>query len=64
VDAKLNALNVDLTAPIFKIADDAVTIRGENLTINEVVRVARYGAKVKLTDAQDIIKRKASRSFP
>jgi hypothetical protein len=57
VDAKLNELNVDLTAPIFKTADDTVTICGENLTINEVVRVARYNAKAKLIDAPDIIKR-------
>ncbi len=57
VDAILNELNVALAAPIFKTANDTVTIRGENLTINEVVRVARYDAKVKLTDAPDIIKR-------
>jgi len=57
VDAKLNELNVDLTDPIYKTPDDVITIRGENLTINEVVRIARYNAKAKLTDAPDIIKR-------
>jgi phenylalanine ammonia-lyase len=31
--------------------------QGENLTINEVVRVARYGAGVQLTDAPEVIKR-------
>ena len=37
--------------------DTAVTLRGGNLTIEEVVRVARYGAPVKLTDDQAILQR-------
>ena len=57
MDARINELSVDLTEPIFKATDDLVTIRGKNLTINEVVRVARYGATVKLTNAPEIRKR-------
>ncbi len=37
--------------------DDPVTIGGKTLTIDEVIRVARYGAKVRLTDDEDALGR-------
>jgi phenylalanine ammonia-lyase len=37
--------------------DNTVVIRGENLTIPEVVRVARYGARVRLTDEEEVLRR-------
>jgi phenylalanine ammonia-lyase len=36
---------------------DAVTIRGEALTIENVVRVARHGAQVRLTDDEHVLRR-------
>ena len=64
MDAHINELNGGLTEPIFKADGDRVTIKGKNLTINEVVRVGRYGARVKLTDAKDITRRlKASHDY-
>jgi phenylalanine ammonia-lyase len=38
-------------------AGDPVVIRGDSLTINEVVRVARYKAEVRLTEEEEILKR-------
>jgi len=38
-------------------ADDVVTIGGKTLTIAEVIRVARHGAKVRLTDDEDVWRR-------
>ena len=44
--------------------DDVVIIRGSNLSINDVVRVARYNIKVKLTNEEDILMRiKASHDY-
>jgi phenylalanine ammonia-lyase len=37
-----------------------VTLRGESLTIAEVVRVARHGARVRLSDEADIVRRVAA----
>lgn len=37
--------------------NDTVVLRGKNLTIPEVVRVARYGAHVRLTDEEEILRR-------
>ncbi|HEU5098419.1 MAG TPA: hypothetical protein VFU22_05340, partial [Roseiflexaceae bacterium] len=34
-----------------------VTVRGDGLTIDDVVRVARRGAAVQLTDEADILRR-------
>lgn len=43
---------------------DAVVIRGHDLTIDEIVRVARYGAKVRLTDDEKILQRvEAARQY-
>jgi phenylalanine ammonia-lyase len=36
---------------------DPVVIRGDNLAINDVVRVARYKARVQLTDEQEVLGR-------
>ena len=38
-------------------AGDPVVIRGDSLTINEVVRVARYRAEVRLTEEEDVLRR-------
>jgi phenylalanine ammonia-lyase len=57
MDAILNELSGDVSTPLSKIPDETVTVDGKSLTINEVVRVARYGAKVKLTDAPGILQR-------
>ena len=44
--------------------DAAVILRGNNLTIEDVVRVARFGARVKLTDDENILKRvKAAHNY-
>ncbi len=37
--------------------NDIVVIEGKNLTINDIVRVSRYGVKVKLTENESILKR-------
>ena len=37
--------------------DDVVVINGKELTINDIVRVARHGAKVRLSDDTNILKR-------
>lgn len=52
-------LDPDLVSqsPYFKKTDDEVILRGQNLTINDVIRVARYHAKVHLTDEEDILQR-------
>ena len=43
---------------------DAVVVRGQELTIDEIVRVARHGAKVRLTDDEKILNRvEASRAY-
>ncbi|UCF92585.1 MAG: aromatic amino acid lyase [Desulfobacterales bacterium] len=36
---------------------ETVVLRGTDLTINDVVQVARHGARVRLTDDQDILRR-------
>lgn len=41
----------------FKPTNEAVLIKGSDLTIEEVVRVARYGAPVKLSDDPQVLKR-------
>ncbi|MDL1976051.1 MAG: hypothetical protein LWX55_15010 [Deltaproteobacteria bacterium] len=43
-------LDPDLASqsPYFKKTDDEVIFRGENLTINDVIRLAWYHAKVEL----------------
>ena len=38
-------------------ARDPVVIRGDSLTINDVVRVARYKASVRLTDEEEVLRR-------
>jgi phenylalanine ammonia-lyase len=38
-------------------ADDPVVIRGDNLTINGVVRVARYKASVRITEEEEVLRR-------
>ena len=43
--------------PASQEADDTVVIGGKTLTLDEVIRVARYGAKVRLTDDAKILKR-------
>jgi phenylalanine ammonia-lyase len=37
--------------------DEPIVIRGKELTINDVVRVARYGAKVRLTDERKVLQK-------
>ncbi len=47
-----------------KRAGPDIVLRGQGLTINDVVRVARVGAKVKLTDDNEILQRvKASQDY-
>ncbi|HXV98507.1 MAG TPA: aromatic amino acid lyase, partial [Anaerolineae bacterium] len=41
-------------------ADEPIIIGGKTLTLDEVIRVARYGAKVHLTDDEDILQRVAA----
>jgi phenylalanine ammonia-lyase len=57
MDVKLFKLDTRAPAPLFRTADDTVILRGENLTIIEVVRVARYHAKVLLTDDENVRRR-------
>jgi phenylalanine ammonia-lyase len=40
-----------------RIAVEPVVISGKNLTIDQVVRVARYGAEVRLTDDEAVLRR-------
>jgi phenylalanine ammonia-lyase len=57
MDVKLFKIDTHAFEPLFRTADDTVIIRGENLTINEVVRVARYNAKVLLSDDENVRQR-------
>jgi phenylalanine ammonia-lyase len=57
MDVKLYKLGTQAPAPLFITRDDTVIVRGENLTISEVVRVARYNAKVLLTDDANVRRR-------
>ena len=38
-------------------AGDPVVIRGDSLAVNDVVRVARYGAEVRLTEEKEVLQR-------
>ncbi len=40
-----------------RLPDGAIILRGHDLTIADVVRVARFGAHVKLTDDENILQR-------
>ena len=40
-----------------KYEENEVVVKGDNLTINDVVRVARCNAKVRLSDDEDILRR-------
>lgn len=52
------------TGPQFHEPDNRVVIRGEKLTIEQVVQVARHGAQVSLTDDADILGRvEAARAY-
>jgi phenylalanine ammonia-lyase len=57
MDLKLFKIDTHASEPLFKMANDTVVVRGDNLTINEVVRVARYKAKVLLTDDENVRQR-------
>jgi len=48
-----------LTSFLFQVKElgELVIINGENLTIDEVIRVSYYGAPVRLTDENDILER-------
>ncbi len=55
--------NISLS-PYMKNNNGPVIVRGQGLTIDEVVRVARYGAKVRLTEEEDVNQRvRASRDY-
>jgi phenylalanine ammonia-lyase len=43
------------SSPLFKNPDKTVVVGDRNLTIDEVVSVARYGTRVRLTDSHDIL---------
>jgi phenylalanine ammonia-lyase len=56
--------SLDSPLPQSTEAGDVVIIQGNNLTINDVVRVARYNVKAKLTNDEDILRRvKASHDY-
>jgi phenylalanine ammonia-lyase len=54
---KLPDIQKDTTPSATPPPDAAVLLRGQGLTIPDVVRVARFGAKVKLTDDEAILRR-------
>ena len=49
-----------VSSPHSTTQDDTVIVGGKTLTIDEVVRVARYGAKVCLTSDEEIRRRVAA----
>lgn len=46
-----------VTSPFVRKANSTVLVGDRNLTIDEVVSVARYGAKVRLTDKEEVLQR-------
>lgn len=46
--------------PLAKAPDHVVVVRGENLTVDEVVRVSRHAAQVYLTEEEDVLRRIAA----
>src|SRR5262245_50425385 len=46
-----------VSSPRAKELADAVTLCGEDLTIENVMRVARHGARVRLTDEEHVLRR-------
>ena len=40
-----------------RMTDALIILRSRDLTINDVVQVARFGAQVKLTDEKEILQR-------
>ena len=49
--------NANLTLPHAEQSDAIVILRGRGLTINKVVQVSRFGAKVKVTDDDEVLQR-------